>query len=126
MDVAGEDTARRIYARRKSSFTRRNIETPVSASKDGFVSLETCLHSIHRHKRGPSSRLHGGLGMTQDRTMDWQELCKKAANELDPAKLMQVVAELTKALDERNNKRSNGLDRGDDKDPGERSLQSAF
>ena len=65
--------------------------------------------------------------MTQDRSMDWQELCKKAANELDPAKLMQLIAELTKALDERNNnKRSNGLERGDDKDPGERSLQSAF
>lgn len=64
--------------------------------------------------------------MTQDRSMDWQELCKKAANELDPAKLMQLIAELTKALDERNNKMSNGLERGDDKDPGERSLQSAF
>lgn len=58
--------------------------------------------------------------------MDWQELCKKAANELDPAKLMQLIAELTKALDERNNNRSNGRERGDDKDPGERSLQSAF
>lgn len=64
--------------------------------------------------------------MAQDRTMDWQELCKKAANELDPAKLMQLIAELTKALDERNNKRSNGLDRRGDKDPGETSLQSAF
>ncbi|HUD67319.1 MAG TPA: hypothetical protein VMQ17_22235 [Candidatus Sulfotelmatobacter sp.] len=64
--------------------------------------------------------------MTQDRSMDWQELCKKAANELDPAKLMQLIAELTKALDERNNNRSNGLERGDDKDPGGRSLQSAF
>jgi hypothetical protein len=64
--------------------------------------------------------------MTQDRSMDWQELCKKAANELDPAKLMQLIAELTKALDERNNKRNNGLERGDDQNPGERSLQSAF
>lgn len=64
--------------------------------------------------------------MTQDRSMDWQELCKQAANELDPAKLMKLIAELTKALDERNNKRNNGLERGDDKDPGERSLQTAF
>jgi hypothetical protein len=64
--------------------------------------------------------------MTRDRSMDWQELCKKAANELDPAKLMQLIAELTKALDERNNNRCNGREREDDKDPGERSLQSAF
>jgi transposase len=64
--------------------------------------------------------------MTQDRTTDWQELCKKAANELDPVKLMQLIAELTKALDERNNRRSNGLDRGDETPPSERSLQSAF
>jgi hypothetical protein len=69
---------------------------------------------------------HGGLGMTQDRTMDWQELCKKAANELDPPKLMQLIVELTKALDKRNNKSSNGVESGDDKDPGETSLQSAF
>jgi hypothetical protein len=43
--------------------------------------------------------------MTQDRTMDWHELCKKAANEPDRAKLMRLIAELTKALDERNNKK---------------------
>jgi hypothetical protein len=61
--------------------------------------------TIPRYKGGPSSRLHGGLGMTQDRTMDWQELCKKAANEPDRAKLMRLIAELTKALDERNNKK---------------------
>jgi len=54
--------------------------------------------------------------------MDWQELCKKAANELDPSKLMQLIAELTKALDERNHKRSTSLDRGDDKDPGDHRL----
>ncbi len=64
--------------------------------------------------------------MAQGCTMDWEELCKKVVNELDRAKLMHLIAELTKALDERNNKRSNGLDRGDDKDPGEGSLQSAF
>jgi hypothetical protein len=43
--------------------------------------------------------------MDQDRTRDWRELCSAAANELDPAKLMDLIAELTKALDERDEKR---------------------
>jgi len=38
---------------------------------------------------------------TEDRTKDWRELCKAAANEPDPNKLMALVAEITKALDER-------------------------
>jgi hypothetical protein len=43
--------------------------------------------------------------MERDRTKDWRELCKAAATELDPAKLMDLIAELTKALDERDKKR---------------------
>ena len=64
--------------------------------------------------------------MDEDRTKDWRELCKKAASELDPAKLMELIAELTKALDERDRKRNSVRERAEDKDPGERSLQSAF
>jgi hypothetical protein len=45
--------------------------------------------------------------MERDRTKDWRELCKAAATELDPAKLMDLIAELTKALDERDKKRRN-------------------
>lgn len=36
------------------------------------------------------------------RTKDWRELCTEAANELDPVKLMNLIAELTRALNERN------------------------
>ena len=37
-----------------------------------------------------------------DRTKDWRELCTEAATELDPAKLMKLIAELTRVLNERN------------------------
>ena len=42
---------------------------------------------------------------TQDRTRDWRELCNQAATELDPAKLMNLIAELTRALSERDRNR---------------------
>jgi len=42
---------------------------------------------------------------TQDRSRDWRELCKEAATELDPAKLMNLIAELTRALNERDRNR---------------------
>jgi len=45
--------------------------------------------------------------MNQDQTKDWRELCKAAANEPDPKKLMTLVAQITKALDERNATRRN-------------------
>ena len=46
----------------------------------------------------------------QDRTKDWRELCKEAATELDPVKLMNLIAELTRALNERdkNGQRTTG------------------
>ena len=44
--------------------------------------------------------------MDQDRAMDWRELCKAAANELDPNKLMALVAEINWALDERDKNRN--------------------
>lgn len=40
----------------------------------------------------------------QNRTRDWRELCQAVANELDPAKLMDLIAELTRALDDRDRK----------------------
>lgn len=39
--------------------------------------------------------------MDQHHNEDWQELCKAAATELDPAKLINLISELNKALDER-------------------------
>jgi hypothetical protein len=44
--------------------------------------------------------------MDQDRTTDWRELCKAAANEPDANKLMALVAQITKALDERDARRN--------------------
>jgi hypothetical protein len=53
----------------------------------------------------PSSRFRGRPLMDQDRRKDWREICKAAASELDPAKLMSLVSELTRALDERDKKK---------------------
>jgi hypothetical protein len=47
---------------------------------------------------------------------DWRELCKAAACELDPQRLMELIGELTRALDERDRQpkdASNSLDRND-------------
>jgi hypothetical protein len=44
--------------------------------------------------------------MDQDRVKDWRELCKAAANEVDPKKLMALIAEITRALDERDERRN--------------------
>ena len=44
--------------------------------------------------------------MDQHQTKDWRELCKAAANEPDPNKLMALIAEITKALDERDGRRN--------------------
>ncbi len=44
--------------------------------------------------------------MDQDRVKDWQELCKAAANEPDTKKLMALIAEITRALDERDERRN--------------------
>jgi len=43
--------------------------------------------------------------MDQDRPKDWRELCKAAATELDPAKLMKLVSEINTALDELDQRR---------------------
>jgi hypothetical protein len=44
--------------------------------------------------------------MDQDRVRDWRELCKAAANEPDPKKLMALIAEIIRALDERDERRN--------------------
>jgi len=63
--------------------------------------------------------------MDRDRTKDWRELCKAAANEHDPAKLMDLIIELTKALDERDKKRRNVTGENPDENDGRnRSLRS--
>jgi len=63
--------------------------------------------------------------MDRDQTKDWRELCKAAAQELDPVKLTEIIAELIKTLDERDRKRRNttGENPGDH-DSGSRSLRS--
>lgn len=64
--------------------------------------------------------------MDQDPKNDWREPCKKAANELDPAKLMDLIAELTKALDERDRKRKAPRESGDGRDSEARLLPSGL
>jgi hypothetical protein len=48
-----------------------------------------------------SSYFDGGIIiMSQKGPKDWRELCRKAAEELDPEKLMDLIVEINKALDE--------------------------
>ena len=54
--------------------------------------------------------------MDQRQSKDWRELCKAAANEPDPKKLMARVAEITKALDERDGRRNLTRGNGNDRD----------
>ncbi len=42
--------------------------------------------------------------MTEDK--DWRDLCAEAATEMDPEKLMDLVSSITKALDERDERRN--------------------
>lgn len=39
--------------------------------------------------------------MNRDQTKDWREVCKQAANEQDPEKLVALVVEINRVLDER-------------------------
>lgn len=52
--------------------------------------------------------------MDRDRDKDWRELCKAAATELDPNKLMTLVAEINKALDKRNGTRDSFIENEED------------
>jgi len=42
---------------------------------------------------------------TEGRTKDWREICEAAANEPDPIRLMELIVELNRALDEHDKKR---------------------
>ena len=44
--------------------------------------------------------------MDQDRVKDWRELCQAAATELDPKKLMALIAEISRAPHERDERRN--------------------
>jgi hypothetical protein len=67
---------------------------------------------------------HRAPDRTPDQTRDWRELCKAAATELDPAKLMDLIAELTRALDEREKqRRATTTKQPDHESSGPRSLQ---
>jgi hypothetical protein len=43
--------------------------------------------------------------MAANQPKDWRELCEAASKEEDPQKLMELVSEINKALDERDLKR---------------------
>jgi hypothetical protein len=47
---------------------------------------------------------------------DWREICRQAAEEVDPEKLMDLIVELNRALDEHNKKRKGIFENIKDKD----------
>ena len=73
------------------------------------IALESALHLLvvisERKKVGPP-HIGGRHIMHQDRDKDWQDLYQAAATEQDPKKLMALVSEIIKALEERERKPS--------------------
>jgi hypothetical protein len=63
--------------------------------------------------------------MDQGRDENWLVLCQTAATEQDPNKLMALVAEIVKALDDRNRK-AGGSPAEDKKDCGGASFRSLY
>lgn len=56
---------------------------------------------------------------------DWRELCRKAAEEPDPEKFMDLIMEINKALDEHIKKRKENFENITDTTPEKESRQSA-
>lgn len=54
--------------------------------------------------------------MSESTPKDWRELCRKAAEELDPDKFMDLIVEINKALDEHARKHKGVLDKLSDSD----------
>jgi len=62
--------------------------------------------------------------MDQDQSKDWRAICEAAAHEVDPAKLMGLISELTRALDARDQQRRKASKQTEDKDDVARSLRT--
>lgn len=63
--------------------------------------------------------------MTAKTPRDWRELCRKAAEEMDPDKLMDLVVEINEALDEHLKKRKGIAENVTDTEAEAESRQSA-
>jgi hypothetical protein len=48
--------------------------------------------------------------MSDSTPQDWRELCRRAAQELDPEKLLDLVVQINKALDEHARKQKANID----------------
>src|ERR1700690_357811 len=99
--------------RTKESVGRNYSESNVSHGPQMLNSAEVVLNaslsSLERdlHYRSVTLRYSTSTEalMDQERKNDWRELWRAAGSELDPEKLMQLIAELTKALDARDKTR---------------------
>ena len=54
--------------------------------------------------------------MSDNTPKDWRELCRRAAQELDPEKLLDLIVQINKALDERAKKQRDNIDPTSDLD----------
>ena len=71
-----------------------------------FLFVQSCqaLDNLHRLERGfivGGSFLTGCRGRQLKDQEQWKELCKQAATEKDPDKLMELVAEISRLLKEK-------------------------
>jgi hypothetical protein len=67
--------------------------------------------------------MNGGVLMSRNNPKDWRELCRKAQEELDPDKLMDLIVEINKALDEHDKKQREIVDDVTDPDSGAEARQ---
>jgi hypothetical protein len=66
----------------------------------------------------------GIISMSQTGPKDWRELCRKASEELDPDKLMDLIVEINKALDEQSKRRKGIFEGINNADPEKDSRES--
>ena len=64
--------------------------------------------------------------MHQDRGKDFKQLCRAAAHEMDPDKLMILVAEIIEAFDERECKRNSATEREKISEPPNEAYSSSY
>jgi hypothetical protein len=104
----------------KHARTWREIAVQLLAEQDPriMVQLAVDLVSAFDRDEGNYNRSTVGEGMIGKKKEEWMQLCEQAANEQDPAKLMELVAEIERMLAEKENRlKAAKLTGHADKDP---------
>src|SRR5438132_1315245 len=83
----------------------KNCQNKQTAQAPSSIRTEQ-ISRKHMLKRDPVRKLRKMVNSNRE---DWKALARKAANEQDPKKLLSIVEELNKALEERENQLRGGV-----------------